>query len=115
MVRIRFPCAALRLIAAAGVALTGVLGGGALAQEPIRIGTFLSVTGPAAFLGDPELKTLEMYVEKINAEGGLLGRKVQLVSYDDAGGGEQAQCALEANANHELVSCRCRTRRIGRS
>ena len=29
-------------------------------QEPIRIGAFLSVTGPAAFLGDPELKTLEM-------------------------------------------------------
>ena len=28
------------------------------AQEPIRIGSFLSVTGPAAFLGDPEQKTL---------------------------------------------------------
>lgn len=91
MVRIRFPGAALRLIAAAGVALTGVLGGGALAQEPIRIGAFLSVTGPAAFLGDPELKTLEMYVEKINAEGGLLGRKLQLVSYDDAGDAEKAR------------------------
>ena len=39
----------------------GIAGsGGALAQEPIRIGTFLSVTGPAAFLGDPEQKTLEM-------------------------------------------------------
>jgi branched-chain amino acid transport system substrate-binding protein len=35
--------------------------------EPIRIGAFLSVTGPAAFLGDPEQKTLELYVEKINA------------------------------------------------
>ena len=37
---------------------------GAVAQEPIRIGAFLSVTGPAAFLGDPEQKTLEMYVER---------------------------------------------------
>ncbi|HET8744354.1 MAG TPA: ABC transporter substrate-binding protein [Ramlibacter sp.] len=61
------------------------------AQEAIRIGAFLSVTGPAAFLGDPELKTLEMYVERINAEGGVLGRKLQLVSYDDAGDAEKAR------------------------
>lgn len=46
----------------------------AQAAEPIKIGSFLSVTGPASFLGDPELKTLEMYVEKINEEGGVLGR-----------------------------------------
>ncbi len=91
MVRIRFE-GALRLLSAAGVVLAGALSGGAaLAQEPIRIGAFLSVTGPASFLGDPELKTLEMYVEKINAEGGLLGRKVQLVSYDDAGDAEKAR------------------------
>ena len=59
---------------------------GADAQpEPIRIGAFLSVTGPAAFLGDPEQKTLELYVERINAAGGVLGRKLQLVAYDDGG------------------------------
>jgi len=40
------------------------------------------VTGPASFLGDPELKTLEMYVEQVNAEGGVLGRPLELVSYD---------------------------------
>lgn len=56
--------------------------GGALAQN-IKIGSVLSVSGPAAFLGDPELKTLQMYVEKINAEGGVLGRKLELVHYDD--------------------------------
>jgi branched-chain amino acid transport system substrate-binding protein len=55
----------------------------AAAAEPIKIGSVLSVTGPAAFLGDPELKTLQMYVEKINAEGGVLGRKLELVHYDD--------------------------------
>jgi branched-chain amino acid transport system substrate-binding protein len=63
----------------------------ALAQEPIRIGAFLAVTGPASFLGDPEQKTLELYVEKINAEGGVLGRKLQLVSYDSAGDAEKAR------------------------
>lgn len=53
------------------------------AAEPIKIGSVLSVTGPAAFLGDPELKTLQLYVEKINQEGGVLGRPLQLVHYDD--------------------------------
>jgi branched-chain amino acid transport system substrate-binding protein len=61
------------------------------AQEPIRIGSFLSVTGPAAFLGDPEQKTLELYVEKINAAGGVLGRKLQLIAYDSAGDAEKAR------------------------
>ena len=66
----------------------------ALAQaqsQPIRIGAFLSVTGPAAFLGDPEQKTLELYVEKLNAAGGLLGRRVELVAYDSAGDAEKAR------------------------
>ena len=65
--------------------------GPALAQEPIKIGSFLSVTGGAAFLGDPEQKTLELYVEKINAAGGVLGRKLQLVAYDSAGDAEKAR------------------------
>ena len=65
--------------------------GAAIAQEPIRIGAFLSVTGGAAFLGDPEQKTLELYVEKLNAAGGVLGRKLQLVSYDSAGDAEKAR------------------------
>jgi branched-chain amino acid transport system substrate-binding protein len=59
--------------------------------QPIRIGAFLAVTGPAAFLGDPEQKTLELYVEKLNAAGGVLGRKLELVSYDSAGDAEKAR------------------------
>ncbi len=55
----------------------------AMAADPIKIGSVLSVSGPAAFLGDPELKTLQLYIDKINAEGGVLGRKLELVHYDD--------------------------------
>lgn len=81
-----------RRLAIAAMAFAGFFCGTvAVAQEPIRIGTFLSVTGPASFLGDPEVKTLEMYVDKINAEGGVLGRKLQLVSYDDSGDAEKAR------------------------
>ena len=76
---------AVTLVAAAGLAMA------AQAAEPIKIGSFLSVTGPASFLGDPELKTLEMYIEKINEDGGVLGRPLELVHYDDVGNASSAR------------------------
>lgn len=51
--------------------------------QNIKIGSVLSVTGPASFLGDPEKKTLEMYVRDINAAGGINGKKIDLIIYDD--------------------------------
>src|SRR3974377_1998383 len=57
----------------------------------IKIGAVLSVTGPASFLGDPEKKTLEMYVDQINAKGGVNGQKLQLIIYDDAGNANSAK------------------------
>ena len=60
------------------------------AAEPIKIGSILSVTGPAAFLGDPELKTLQLYVEELNKKGGVLGRQLQLVHYDDGSDANKA-------------------------
>ncbi|MBI3368633.1 MAG: ABC transporter substrate-binding protein [Burkholderiales bacterium] len=81
-----------RTFLAAVLAAVGLLCAAATpAQEPVRIGAFLSVTGPAAFLGDPELKTMELYVERLNAGGGILGRKLQLVAYDDGGDAEKAR------------------------
>jgi branched-chain amino acid transport system substrate-binding protein len=55
----------------------------ASAAEPIKIGAVLSATGPAAFLGEPEKNTLELMADQLNAAGGLLGRKVEMVIYDD--------------------------------
>jgi len=72
---------------------TALLLGGVVAmaqQQPIKIGSVLSVTGPAAFLGDPQLKTLNLYIDDINARGGVLGRKLQLVHYDDGGDANKA-------------------------
>lgn len=76
----RFTFTIKPLFAAAVLSLTV---GAVHAADPIKIGSILSVTGPAAFLGDPELKTLQLYVEKINAAGGVIGRKLELVNYDD--------------------------------
>ena len=63
----------------------------ALAQNTIKIGSVLSVTGPAAFLGEPEVKTLKMYVDKVNAGGGVAGKKLELVIYDDGGDANKAR------------------------
>jgi branched-chain amino acid transport system substrate-binding protein len=75
------------LVAGAALALGALT---AQAAEPIKIGSVLSVTGPAAFLGDPELKTLQMYVDDINKKGGVLGRPLQLVHYDDGSDANKA-------------------------
>jgi branched-chain amino acid transport system substrate-binding protein len=72
-------------------------------KEPIKIGAFLSVTGPAAFLGDPEQKTLELYVEKINAGGGVLGRRIKLISYDSAGSAEKARTFVKRLIDEDKV------------
>lgn len=78
----------LRLGAAAGLF---VLWGAALAADTIKIGSFLSITGPASYLGDPELKTLKLYIDQINAQGGLAGKKLELIHYDDGGDANQAR------------------------
>jgi branched-chain amino acid transport system substrate-binding protein len=73
------------LIALAAVSMAALaLPAAAQNKEPIRIGAVLSTTGPAGYLGDPQLKTLQTYLAQINQEGGVLGRKLELVHYDDA-------------------------------
>jgi branched-chain amino acid transport system substrate-binding protein len=71
--------------ATAAAAIAIVLAGAQASWSQIKIGAVLSVTGPASFLGDPEKRTLEIYVDDINAKGGVNGQKLQLVVYDDGG------------------------------
>lgn len=73
------------------------------AAPPIKIGSFLAATGPAAFLGDPEMKTLELYVDKINAAGGVLGRKLELIAYDSGGSAEKARTFVKRLIEEDKV------------
>jgi len=75
----------------------------AFAAEPIKIGSFLAVTGPASFLGDPEKKTLELYVEKLNEAGGINGRKVELVLYDTGLNAKKAVTFVKRLINQDNV------------
>lgn len=76
-----------KLLAALALASVATV---AAAADDIKIGAVVSTTGPASFLGDPQQKTLEHYVAKINADGGVLGRKLTLVLYDDASDANKA-------------------------
>jgi branched-chain amino acid transport system substrate-binding protein len=53
------------------------------AQEPIKIGFSVALTGGLASSGKAHLLSKQIWVEEINANGGLLGRPVKLVYYDD--------------------------------
>jgi branched-chain amino acid transport system substrate-binding protein len=53
------------------------------AAEPIKIGFSVSLTGSLASSGKSHLLAKEIWAEEINANGGLLGRPVKLVYYDD--------------------------------
>ncbi len=73
------------------------------AKETIKIGAIVSATGPASFLGDPELKTLEHYVQKINAEGGVLGKEIELIHYDTSGNPKKAVTFTKRLLNQDRV------------
>jgi branched-chain amino acid transport system substrate-binding protein len=53
------------------------------AQGPIRIGASLSLTGTYAKLGKNQHEGYQLCIKDLNAKGGLLGRKAELVMYDD--------------------------------
>ncbi|MGC2116760.1 MAG: amino acid ABC transporter substrate-binding protein [Pseudolabrys sp.] len=55
----------------------------AKAAEPIKIGFGMSLTGPLAANGKMSLVAMQVWEDDINARGGLLGRPVKLVYYDD--------------------------------
>jgi branched-chain amino acid transport system substrate-binding protein len=73
------------------------------AAETIKIGAILAVTGPAAFLGAPESKTLEMLAAQVNAAGGIKGMKVELVIKDSAGDAEKALSMAKQLVEEEKV------------
>jgi branched-chain amino acid transport system substrate-binding protein len=75
----------------AAVSCLAGLAAAAPASAEIKIGAVLSVTGPASFLGDPEKRTLEIYADAINAQGGINGEKIKVFIYDDGGDPNQGR------------------------
>ena len=60
------------------------------AQKPIKVGMPIPLSGPPALFGDPASKGAQMYVDELNAKGGVLGRKVELIIRDSKADANEA-------------------------
>lgn len=67
----------------AGAALLASAASGFAQSGPIRIGFGMALTGGLASGGKAALLAYQIWAEEVNARGGMLGRKVELVNYDD--------------------------------
>ncbi len=77
----------------------------ACAAGTIKIGGLFSVTGPPAFLGEPERNTAKMVVDQINKAGGIKGQKLELIVYDTAGDATKAvQMATKLIRDDKVVA-----------
>jgi len=93
-----------RHIAAWGAGLAMALGGGfwsppAAAQNPIKIGASLSLTGTYAALGQNQQRGYQLCAKHMNEKGGVLGRKIEFVLYDD-----QSQPATGVRRYEKLIT-----------
>ncbi|HSL49901.1 MAG TPA: amino acid ABC transporter substrate-binding protein [Candidatus Deferrimicrobiaceae bacterium] len=71
----------------------------AAAQTPIKIGASMSVTGTYAKPGTYQKQGYDVCIDELNAKGGILGRKVELVIYDD-----QSQPATAVRLYEKLIT-----------
>jgi branched-chain amino acid transport system substrate-binding protein len=88
----------------AAVVLVGFCASGSHAGEPIKIGAIFSVTGPASFLGEPERNTVKMLADDLNQAGGLLGRPVEVIVYDDESDTTKAVTAVDRLLKRDKVA-----------
>jgi branched-chain amino acid transport system substrate-binding protein len=71
----------------------------ALAQETVRIGVVQPMTGPVAYDGNIYVNTVKMVVDDMNAKGGVLGKKIEVIFEDGA-----CNPAQSVNAAEKLVT-----------
>lgn len=83
----------------AAALLTGCGGSAPKADDVIKIGHAVALTGDSSMWGQAEKNALEMEIEKINKAGGVLGKKLQLIAYDT-----RADATEAVNVTKRLVS-----------
>ncbi|KDE46139.1 hypothetical protein DI43_16340 [Geobacillus sp. CAMR12739] len=87
--------AALLLIFLAACGKTATSGG----EDEIKIGAIFSASGGAAPLGKPEMETVKMLVEQWNKQGGIDGKKIKLIAYDDKSNQNEAVLSTKNSSN----------------
>lgn len=85
------------LLSAVARAETGVT------DEEIRIGMWTPLSGPVSLLGQSARDGVEVWVREVNAKGGIHGRKIKLIVYDDNGSPQEAQASIRRLLNDDKV------------
>src|ERR1700691_5558321 len=92
-----------KLMMAAAFALPLVVGT-AMAQETVKIGYIDPLSGGGASVGEIGLKTFQFVAEELNAKGGILGKKVEIVPFDNKTNPQesliQAQKAIDSGVRY---------------
>ncbi|ABE38817.1 branched-chain amino acid ABC transporter substrate-binding protein [Rhodopseudomonas pseudopalustris] len=92
-----------RLLAAVAIALP-MLGSAAMGQETVKIGYIDPLSGGGASVGEGGLKTFQFLAEELNAKGGILGKKVEIVPLDNKTNPQesliQAQKAIDSGVRY---------------
>ena len=82
-IRVAWPRRRARVLLAAMLAMSLAVPATGRAAEPITIGFGMALTGGLAAIGKSALLAMQIWQDDVNAQGGLLGRPVKLVYYDD--------------------------------
>ena len=85
------------------LALAVVFAGSAMAADTIKVGYLAALTGDWAAYGQTELNAAKLAVDEINAKGGVLGKKLELVPYDFRTRPEDAVNAFRRLAENDKV------------
>lgn len=73
-------------------------------EDTIKIGANVSLTGPSSMWGISELNALKMGAEKINQEGGVLGKKIEIIAYDNRADPPEAVLVNQRLINRDHVA-----------
>jgi len=84
-------------------------------KDVIKIGNFGAISGDQAIWGQAEANGLKMTADQINKAGGILGRQVEIITYDDKGDQLEAVNAVKRLINEDHVSAIIGTNSSGRN
>ena len=93
----------IRLKILAGAAAVALLAGTALAQETIKVGVNEPLTGPFAASGTYVVNGARIAADEINAKGGVLGKKIELVIEDNKSNPTEAAAVAEKLITRDKV------------
>jgi len=99
----------LRRLSFAAVFLIASLGSGTLRADPgvtdteIKIGMWTPLSGPVALLGQSARDAVRLWAKEVNDKGGIDGRKINFIVYDDAASPQEAQTAIRRLIDQDQV------------